>query len=82
MNNCAISFHFAYAMIIYILGSIYYLLRTRTIGTPFNDSLTDEQRKIKNESANRRRMVFYQGLLLSIVVVYVMPPLKACSCNS
>ena len=46
MDNCSMSVTLAYGMLIYILASIFYLLRTRTIGTPFYDSLTDEQKKL------------------------------------
>ena len=30
----------AYAMSIYVIASIYYMVRTRSIGTPFKNSLT------------------------------------------
>jgi|TARA_B100000925_G_C21921571_1_gene436108 predicted membrane channel-forming protein YqfA (hemolysin III family) len=68
----------AHGMLIYILASVFYLLRTRTIGTPFNDSLTEEQKKIKRESANVRRNVFYLGLILSSALVYFVPPFTKC----
>lgn len=46
MDNCTMSVTLAHGMLIYILASVFYLLRTRTIGTPFNDSLTEEQKKL------------------------------------
>jgi predicted membrane channel-forming protein YqfA (hemolysin III family) len=78
MDNCSMSVTLAYGMLIYILASIFYLLRTRTIGTPFYDSLTDEQKKIKRDSANVRRNVFYLGLILSAGLVYMIPPFTKC----
>ena len=78
MDNCKMSVTLAYGMLIYILASVFYLLRTRTIGTPFNDSLTEEQKKIKRESANVRRNVFYLGLILSSVIIYIIPPFTKC----
>jgi len=80
MNNCRLSTNLAYGMIIYILASVFYLLRTRTIGTPFNDSLSDSQRKIKKQSANERKNVFYLGVILSSALIYFVPPFKPCSC--
>lgn len=80
MNNCAISVNLAYGMIMYIIASIFYLLKTRNIGTPFNDSLTEEQRKIKQESANIRRNVFYQGLLLAAGAIYFIK-FEPCLCS-
>ncbi len=78
MDNCTMSITLAHGMLIYILASVFYLLRTRTIGTPFNDSLTEEQKKIKRESANVRRNVFYLGLILSSALVYFVPPFTKC----
>ena len=78
MDNCTMSITLAHGMLIYILASVFYLLRTRTIGTPFNDSLTEEQKKIKRESANVRRKVFYLGLILSSALVYFVPPFTKC----
>ena len=78
MDNCTMSVTLAYGMLIYILASVFYLLRTRTIGTPFYDSLTEEQKKIKRESANVRRNVFYLGLILSSDIIYIIPPFTKC----
>ncbi len=78
MDNCTMSVTLAYGMLIYILASVFYLLRTRTIGTPFYDSLTEEQKKIKRESANVRRNVFYLGLILSSAIIYIIPPFTKC----
>ena len=47
MSYCKVSVILAYAMSIYTIASIYYLIRTRSIGTPFKDSLTTEQKKNK-----------------------------------
>ena len=39
-DKCEISVLLAYGMSAYIIASIYYLIFTRAVGTPFNDSLT------------------------------------------
>ena len=52
------SIYLAYAMAVYCAASLYYIIRTRSVGTPFRDSLTPKQIKIKKESANIRRNIF------------------------
>ena len=41
MSYCKISIYLAYAMAIYTIASIYYMIRTRSVGTPFKDSLSE-----------------------------------------
>ena len=78
MDICIISIYLAYAMAIYCIASIYYLLRTGSVGTPFKDSLTPKQIKIKKESANVRRNIFYQGIAGSVVILFFFQPFKKC----
>ena len=47
MNNCTISVYLAYGMAAYVIASIYYMVTTRFVGTPFRDSLTAKQIIIK-----------------------------------
>ena len=49
--NCVISVYLAYGMAVYCLASIYYLAMTRSIGTPFKDSLTE---KIESNNSNEK----------------------------
>ena len=65
-------------MLLYTFASIYYLLMTRNIGTPFNDSLTIEQLRIKKESVDVRKRVFYMGLMIGILVCIIFKPFKKC----
>ena len=67
--NCVISVYLAYGMAVYCLASIYYFVMTRSIGTPFKDSLTEKQIKIKRESAKKRKTIFLQGLGAGIVLM-------------
>ena len=78
MSYCKVSVILAYAMSIYTIASIYYLIRTRSIGTPFKDSLTTEQKKIKKESAKTRSNIFYQGICLSFVCLLIFRPFSKC----
>lgn len=76
--KCQMSKYLAYSMAVYTLASMYYLLRTRDIGTPFNDTLTEEQRRIKHESADIRRGIFYEGALAATALIVLFQPFKAC----
>ena len=77
-NNCKVPVVLAYMMLIYVISSFYYICRTKNIGTPFNDSLTPIQRKIKEMSANIRRRIFQEGLILGIVIILILRPFKQC----
>ena len=77
--NCRIPIYLAYAATVYIVASVYYMVRTRFVGTPFADSLTPRQIKIKNKSANVRRTIFYEGIGISILVLVLLQPFKKCN---
>ena len=76
--NCVISVYLAYGMAVYCLACIYYLIMTRNVGTPFNDSLTQKQKKIKKESAKVRRAAFLQGLAASALLMGLTQPFSKC----
>ena len=76
--NCSISIYLAYAMAIYVVASIFYLLLTRNIGTPFNDSLTLEQIKIKNRTTIVRGRIFYLGIFGGLILSFIFRPFKKC----
>ena len=75
---CKINGFLAYAMAAYIMASIYYMVVTRRLGTPFNDTLTEEQRQVKAASATARSNAFYQGVFLSALVLSVFRPFSQC----
>ena len=59
----------------YLLASFVYLIATRKMGTPFNDSLSPQQIELKNNSVHKRRTVFwvsFGGSLLAVTVAYIM----------
>ena len=76
--NCVISVYLAYGMAVYCLACIYYLIMTRNIGTPFKDSLTEKQKRIKKESAKVRRAAFLQGLAASALLMGLTQPFSKC----
>ena len=68
MSYCKISIYLAYAMAIYTIASIYYMIRTRSVGTPFKDSLSEKQLEIKKESAKVRRSIFTKELVVHLLL--------------
>ena len=78
MNNCTISVYLAYGMAAYVIASIYYMVTTRFVGTPFRDSLTAKQIIIKKKSAGVRRNIFYQGIVGSAVILFFYKPFAKC----
>ena len=78
MNTCKISVYLAYAMAIYCIASIFYLIATRSVGTPFKDSLSEKQLKIKHESASVRRTIFYSGVTIGVVSMFIFRPFSRC----
>ena len=78
MNRCEVSTYLAYGMAIYCIASIFYCIRTRTVGTPFKDSLTKEQIVIKKKSSKVRKQIFIQGLFVGGAVMLFFQPFKKC----
>jgi hypothetical protein len=67
IKTCIIRF-LAVIAFLYIFASAWYMINTRNIGTPFNDSLTPQQIQIKKESADIRGKIFYQGITWGAIV--------------
>ena len=77
--NCKISIYLAYAMSIYIAASIYYLIITYNLGTPFKTSLTPNQKIIKEKAVKKRKTIFYQGVFLSTIFLLIIKPFEKCN---
>lgn len=75
---CKIYTPLAYAMFIYIIGSIYYLIATRNIGTPFKNSLSKRQLQIKANAVKQRKNIFYIGCGIALLLVFIFRPFKNC----
>ena len=56
----------------YLVACVAYLLLTRRMGTPFADTLTPEQLKIKKDSSRARADVFAKSCVVGALVVYVL----------
>ena len=64
----------AYAAIGYAIACAVYLVATRCVGTPFRDSLTDDQRRILRESKRTRGAAFGTGVAVAVVVLVLWRP--------
>ena len=78
MNNCQVPVVLAYFLTIYTIGSIVYLILTQSLGTPFADSLTEEQLKIKQQAVSDRSRIFYLALFIGTVLMIIWKPFKSC----
>ena len=78
MKTCEVSKVLAYAMAVYTVASLYYITRSRSVGTPFKDSLTESQLQIKEESKKVRKKIFCEGIMISLIGLYIMKPFKSC----
>jgi len=60
-------------LVSYFIASILYLLASPCLGTPFKDSLSENQKRIKKESSKVRGRVFFSGLLIGAVASVWLP---------
>ena len=81
MNTCQIPVALAYFLAIYTFGSIFYLIATRSIGTPFYNSLNEEQLRIKQKAVSDRKRIFYYGLFIASIILFIWKPFKSCDCK-
>lgn len=77
-NTCSMSILLANVCLLYTMSCIYYLVQTRDIGTPFNKSLYNFQRKIKEEATIQRKNIFVKGIFVSAILLSVWHPFKDC----
>ena len=61
----------SYIANVHLIACIVYLVLTLNMDTPFKNSLSEEQKKIKDKSSRKRRRVYNIGLLVGICVVYM-----------
>jgi len=78
MKTCTVSVYLAYTMTAYFFASIYYLIVSRFVGTPFYDTLSKKQLKIKQKSVITRRNIFYQGTIISLIGLILFKPFHVC----
>ena len=80
MKVCQISTLLAYLSSIYILSSIFYLITTRHLGTPFKNAVSKypELVKIKKTAVHQRKYAFYSGIVISSIFLFIFNPFGEC----
>ena len=80
MKKCEVSVVLAYIALVYIGASMYYLLITRSFGTPFRNAIQryPELVEIKKKSASKRGKTFYCGIFIFIIIAWYFKPFKTC----
>ena len=81
MEVCKISIILAYLASTYIISSIIYLIITRSFGTPFKNALNKypELKKIKMDAVRKRKIAFYSGVCISVILLCIFTPFKNCN---
>ena len=82
LSVCKVSTLFAYSALIYIIASVYYLMISRSFGTPYMNAVKKipELMKIKKDSFSKRSKTFYMGLFIGIILIIILRPFKKCVC--
>tara|TARA_B100000787_G_C16176571_1_gene289366 strand:+ start:921 stop:1199 length:279 start_codon:yes stop_codon:yes gene_type:complete len=70
------TFYFAQGAAMYIIASVIYFIATRFVETPFINSLTDEQKEIKNKSAGTRMLIFIVAIIISVIFISIVKPFR------
>ena len=78
MKACGYTVLLAYLATVYLGASIYYMVSTQSLGTPFKDSLTYEQKEIMKNSSKKRKMVFMNGVGLTMLILVFTRPFSKC----
>ena len=63
--------------IVYVIACIVYMIFSKHLGTPFKDSLTREQKRLKEQSSHIRGQLFLLGLVAGFLIVFKMKPYKS-----
>ncbi len=67
----------AYVSMIYVISCVFYFIVTRCIGTPFLDSLTEEQKRLKKQSSQKRHNIFLIGIVVGIILLHIANPFSS-----
>ncbi len=78
--QCKVPVILAYLFSAYFMASVYYLFVTSCsdVGTPFKDSLNENQLKIKKEASRVRSNIFSMGVILSVIILAATQPYSHC----
>lgn len=62
--------------LVYAFACAFYVIATRSLGTPFADSLSDSQREVKRRSAQTRGRIFALGIVVGILATASWSPFR------
>ena len=65
--------------IVYVIACLVYIILTRRIGTPLQDSFSEEQKNLQRYSSHKRAQIFAIGMIIGFVVVFNVEPFKILS---
>ena len=71
--HCKVPILLANILLAYLGASVLYLFASRFMGTPFTDSLTLEQMRIKKKSSKTRMLLFVGAYVLIVTVLVIKP---------
>ena len=78
-SACIVAAPLAYAMMAYTCASLLYIVVSSVyLDTPFRDSLSPDQLRIKQDSAQKRAALFASSLALSGGALWLIRPLRSC----
>jgi len=78
---CKLNIILVYIASIYILASLYYLIYTKSyFKTPLNDIINNSPKlkELKDKSVNKRKKVFYFGIVVGTFIMVYLRPFKSC----
>lgn len=89
---CKVPIFLTYIMFAYFIASIYYMIATKDIGTPYKEALKEAidiaegqssgtKKKLedaKKESKEQRSKIFWTGMLIGGVILFVFKPFSHC----
>lgn len=68
--------------LVYMIACVVYLLFTRNIGTPFQKSLSQQQKSIKKSAAYLRGKIFLVGIIIGFLALYFIHPYEPDSASN
>jgi len=84
---CKVPLVFTYIMLIYLIASVYYMIVTRNLGTPYSDAIKevvensgkkDELEKLKKDAKDKRSTIFWSGVLIACIILIIFRPFSEC----
>ncbi len=65
---------FANISFIHLIACVVYMIMTQDMGTPFKNSLTEEQIEIKRKAVFERRKIYNIGCTIGLITILLWKP--------